>query len=220
MTLVNYTSIEIRENNEPMVELENLGLLVDPQYFQQGLSTSPRMFLRETVAQKLIKVQKSLGKNRLKIWDAFRSRDTQNNIYQKYWVETKIAHPDWSEEELKIEVGKFISPPYQKDRIPPHTTGGAVDLTLADEKGRELDMGTKFDFFGPEAEASFYDIYKNNSNIANNRKMLRKAMEAEGFTLYEDEWWHFDYGNQLWALKSGKPFAFYGEVNEDSLSKS
>ena len=43
-----------------------------------------------------------------------------------------------------------MSPPDQIERIPPHATGGTVDLTLVDENGKELDMGTEFDFFGPE----------------------------------------------------------------------
>ncbi|HUT22173.1 MAG TPA: M15 family metallopeptidase [Candidatus Bipolaricaulota bacterium] len=220
MTLAKYTSIEIKENNELMVDLGALGFLVEPKYFQQGLSTDPRMLLRIETAQKLLKVQKILGKIRLKIWDAFRSRDVQNNIYQKYWAELKTANPDWNDEKLKLEVGKFVSPPYQKDRIPPHTTGGTVDLTLVNESGNELDMGTEFDFFGPEARPFFYEIYKNNTNITNNRRLLREAMEAEGFTLDEDEWWHFDWGNQMWALKSGKPFAFYGEANSNFFPKS
>lgn len=218
MTLVKYTSVEIRENNEPMVDLSTLGFIIEPKYFQQGLSPDSKLFLRETTAQKLLKVQSTLGNLSLKIWDAFRSRNVQNNIYQKYWAELKTAHPDWDGEKLKLEVGKFVSPPYQKDRIPPHATGGAVDLTLVDEHGNELGMGTEFDFFGPEAEPFFYEIYQDKPDITQNRKILREAMQAEGFTLDEDEWWHFDWGSQIWALKSGKPFAFYGEAGDDFLS--
>ncbi len=212
MTLVKYTSIEIRENRETMVDLATLGFIVDPKYFQQGLSADARMLLRNEVAQKLLKVQDNLGGLKLKIWDAFRSRDTQNNIYKKYWAELKTAHPEWTNEQLELEVGKFVSPPYQKNRIPPHATGGTVDLTLTDANGNELNMGTEFDFFGVEAGPFFYEIYKDNPEFTKNRKILREAMEAEGFTLDQDEWWHFDYGNQIWALKSGKPFAFYGEA--------
>jgi zinc D-Ala-D-Ala dipeptidase len=213
MTLVNYTSIEIRENHDHLVDLATLGFLVEPKYFQQGLSSDGRMLLRSEVAQKLIKVQNHLGDLRIKIWDAFRSRDTQNNIYQKYWTEMKTANPEWNDEQLRLEVGKFVSPPYQKKRIPPHATGGTVDLTLIDKNGEELDMGTEFDFFGPEAEPFFYEIFKSNSKVRKNRKILREAMETQDFTLDQDEWWHFDYGNQIWALKSGNPFAFYGEAS-------
>ncbi len=216
MSLAKYTSIKIQENNEPMADLSKYNFILDPKYFQQKLSTESRFFLREQTAKKLTQVQKNLGPFRLKIWDAFRSRDTQNNIYQKYWEEIKISHPNLNEEELKLEIGKFVSPAYQKNRIPPHTTGGTVDLTLVDKNDNELDMGTEFDFFGPKAQPFYFEIYKD-KKIAKNRQIIREAMINEDFTLDEDEWWHFDWGNQMWALKSGKHFAFYGEVTKKML---
>lgn len=212
MTLVKYNKIKIRENNESLVDLAKFGFVLEPKYFEEGLSSESKMFLREGVAQKLLKIQQSLGGLRLKIWDGFRSRDVQNNIYQNYWEEVKKVHPDWDEEKLKNEVGVFVSPPYQEDRIPPHTTGGAVDLTLVDSDGNDLDMGTEFDYFGPEASSFFYEVYLDQPKIAENRKILREAMLAEDFTLDADEWWHFDYGSQIWALKRGKPFAIYGDM--------
>lgn len=212
MTLVDYTFIEIKENNEPMVNLKKMGFILETKYFEQGLSKDDRMFLRESVAQKLINIQNKLGGLKFKIWDGFRPREVQNNIYQKYWDELKTAHPEWTEEKLKQEVGKFVSPPYQKERIPPHATGGTVDLTLTNREGEELDMGTEFDFFGIEANPFFYEIYKDKPEVTNNRKLLREAMSTEGFTMDQDEWWHFDWGNQIWALKSGEPTAFYGEA--------
>lgn len=217
MTLVKYTSIEIRENNEPMVSLDKYGFIIEPKYFQKKVSDDDRLFLREEVVKKLVRIQKKLKPLKFKIWDAFRSRDVQNNIYQEYWNKFKTAHPDWNEEKLKLETGKFVSPPYQKDRIPPHATGGTVDLTLVDKDGKELNMGTEFDHFGPESQPFYFEIYNAKSNVAKNRKILRNAMLFEGFTLDEDEWWHFDWGNQIWALKSGNPYAFYGEVNPKSL---
>ena len=213
MTLVKYTSIEIRENGEELVDVSTLGLLVQPQYYQQGFSTDPKVYLRKETAKKLLDVQNSLGNLRLKIRDAYRSRDVQNNIYQKYRADSVKQHPDRDEETLKMEVGKFVSPPYQTERIPPHATWGTVDLTLVDEQGNELDMGTEFDFFGPEASPFYFEIYRNKPEVTQNRKLLHDAMLAAWFTLDEDEWRHFDRGNQMRALKSGKPFAFYGEAN-------
>lgn len=213
MTLVNYTSIEIKESNEPAADLSKFDFILDPIYYEQKLSDNPKMFLRETVIKKLLNVQKYLGKYRLKIWDTYRPRDVQNNIYQKFWNELKSQHPDWNEDKLKSVVGTFVSPPFQKDRIPPHSTGGTVDLTLTSEKGIELNMGTNFDHFGPESSPYYFEIFRDKPEIANNRKILREAMFKEGFTVDSVEWWHFDYGNQVWALKTGNPFAFYGEIS-------
>jgi D-alanyl-D-alanine dipeptidase len=212
MTLIDFRAIPIQECGEPLVDLAQLGFLVEPKYFQQGFSKDERIFLREGVAQKLLKAEKALPVGlRLKIWDAFRSREVQNNIYQWYWKLTQEKNPDWSEAQLKLEVGKFVTPPFEADRIPPHATGGTVDLTLVDSTGKELDLGTEFDFFGVEANPFFFEIYKTNPAATENRRILRSVMEAQGFTLEQDEWWHFDYGNQIWALKSGQPFAIYGE---------
>ena len=92
------------------------------QYYQQGFSTDSKVYLRKETVKKLLDVQNSLGNFRLKIRDAFRSRDVQNNIYQKYRADSVKQHPDRDEETLKMEVGKFVSPPYQTERIPPHAT--------------------------------------------------------------------------------------------------
>ncbi|MFA5947692.1 MAG: M15 family metallopeptidase [Candidatus Gracilibacteria bacterium] len=219
MSLVKYTSIKIKENNEPMVDLAKYGFIIEPKYFKQKLSSESRLFLREKTAEKLAKIQKSIKPLKLKIWDAFRSRDVQNNIYQKFYKEIKSAHPNWTEEMIKLETGKFVSHPYQKDRIPPHATGGTIDLTLVDKNGKELDMGTKFDDFGKESQPFYFEIYRNKKAITKNRKILREAMLKENFTFDEDEWWHFDYGNQMWALKTGKPFAIYGETTDSLKTK-
>ncbi len=215
MTLVPYSSITIKENNEPLVDLETLDLKVEPKYFQAGLSETQKMFLREGVAQKLLNVQKKLKGLKFKIWDGFRPRKVQDNIYQKYWSELKTAHPEWDDETLRLKVGAFVSPGYQKDRIPPHATGGTVDLTLIDANGKELDMGTEFDCFEAKAAAFFYEIYRNYPEIQKNKQILREAMLTENFTLDEEEWWHFDYGNQTWALKMGADFASYGEIESN-----
>ena len=64
-----------------------------------------------------------------------------------------------------------------------------MDLTMADLKtGKELDMGSPFDFFGTESHPFYKGIDKNQIK---NRMMLRNAMLKHGFKPYENEWWHF-----------------------------
>ncbi|MBU0613368.1 hypothetical protein KKB10_05165, partial [Patescibacteria group bacterium] len=212
MTLVEYTKIKIEENNEHLVNLNDYNFVVEPKYHNQGLSADPNLFLRKGVVKMLKDIQKELGGYRFKIWDAFRSRDVQNNIYQKFRRNLKDEHPDWNDDMLKLETGKFVSPPYEIERIPPHATGGAVDLTLTDSNGKELDMGTDFDFFGPAAGFDYFEKNDIDSRIRNNRVLLRNAMVKAGFRQDKDEWWHYDYGNQIWALELNKSFAFYGEA--------
>lgn len=71
-----------------------------------------------------------------------------------------------------------------------HNRGAAVDLTLVDLNGNELDMGSGYDFFG---RASHTDNYNFSEEILQNRKLLRKGMEAFGFSIIQSEWWHFNF---------------------------
>jgi len=210
MSLVDYTFIEIKDNGEPIIDLASLGFILDPMYFKDGLTDTPKMYLREGLVKKLKNAEKKLNGLRFKLWDGYRSRDVQNNIYQKFWKELHELHPKWSDEKLQEEAGRFLSPPFGL-RIPPHSTGGSIDLTLVDKEGKELDMGTGFDCFTKKSAPFYYEIYRDKKQIRTNRRILRSVMGSEGFTMDDDEWWHFDFGNQMWALKSGKMFAVYGE---------
>ena len=77
-----------------------------------------------------------------------------------------------------------------------HNYGSAIDLTVADEKGKPLEMGTKYDFFGelayPKEEARFLKAGKLSQKAIDNRLILRKAMTQAGFTAIDYEWWHFN----------------------------
>ncbi|KXO10174.1 D-alanyl-D-alanine dipeptidase [Moritella sp. JT01] len=211
MTNIIFEQIPIQENGEPLLCLAELGFILEPAYFNMGLSDDPNLYAREGVVKKLIQISNRLGEYRFKIWDPWRSREVQNNIYQKYWSELSTEHPEWDEDQLKDEVGKFVTVPDNPERVPPHATGGSVDLTLVDLDGNELDMGTCFDHFGAEAATLYYEEDGRDIAIRDNRRLLRQAMESAGFRSDEDEWWHFDYGNQLWAAQFGHDFAIYGE---------
>jgi len=77
-----------------------------------------------------------------------------------------------------------------------HNYGSAVDLTVADEKGKPLEMGTKYDFFGemayPKEEARLLKEGKLTTTALANRLILRNAMKSAGFMPIEYEWWHFN----------------------------
>lgn len=77
-----------------------------------------------------------------------------------------------------------------------HNYGFAMDVSLSDEAGDEVDMGTSYDFFGPLAEpryeASFVKKGKLSKKQLANRLILRSAMKAGGFIPISNEWWHFD----------------------------
>ncbi len=70
-----------------------------------------------------------------------------------------------------------------------HNKGGAVDITLVHLDGKELDMGTDFDFFGKRA---YHDNLDLPQNVLDNRKVLKETMEAHGFWSIRTEWWHYN----------------------------
>ncbi len=70
-----------------------------------------------------------------------------------------------------------------------HNKGGAVDITLATIEGKELDMGTEFDFFGKRAHHDHMDLPQ---EILDNRKLLKDGMESHGFWGIRTEWWHYN----------------------------
>ena len=75
-----------------------------------------------------------------------------------------------------------------------HNRGGAVDITLIDFNGKELDMGTSFDFFGVEAGHGYLNL---SPEILANRQLLKKIMMENGFNSLDSEWWHYNLKSAL-----------------------
>ena len=102
----------------------------------------------------------------------------------------------------------------------PHSTGGAVDLTIIDPQGNLLEMGSEFDESSERSLPNYYvDRLDPSSRLAHeNRELLSGAMSSAGFRRLTHEWWHFSFGDQNWAvlesLERGKDVvALYGGVD-------
>nr|WP_225876835.1 M15 family metallopeptidase [Flavobacterium muglaense] len=105
---------------------------------------------------------------RIKFFDCYRPLDIQ----KKMW--SIVSNP------------KYVADP-AKGSI--HNRGGAVDITLVDLEGNEVDMGTTFDFFGEKASHNYMMLSK---EVIENRKLLKKIMEGAGFVSFDSEWWHYN----------------------------
>jgi D-alanyl-D-alanine dipeptidase len=81
---------------------------------------------------------------------------------------------------------------------PPHATGAAVDVTLLDEQGELVSMGTDVDDLTDKAHPSYFR--HRNPTFHANRRLLNEVMQQNGFHRNPVEWWHFSYGDQAWAL--------------------
>lgn len=106
----------------------------------------------------------------LKLFDCYRPLSVQ----KKMWKIFPNAH--------------YLANPYTKKSV--HNRGAAVDLTLVDDEGCALDMGTGYDYFGKEAHQDFTGLSK---EVLKNRKLLREGMRKFGFRTIRTEWWHYDY---------------------------
>ncbi len=130
-----------------------------------------RFFLRPDVAIVLEEVKKSFAKEgyQLMLFDGYRPRPAQ----QKLW--DKVPNPN------------YVAPPSEGSM---HNRGVAIDLSLTDANGDEMDMGTPYDFFGPEAH---HDHMKLSQDILDRRQLLKTIMEKHGFQSIRTEWWHYSY---------------------------
>jgi D-alanyl-D-alanine dipeptidase len=130
-------------------------------------------FLRVKTVKFLLEANKSFLEKgyRIKLYDCYRPL----SIQKKMW---KIV-PD----------ANFVANP-KKGSI--HNKGGAVDISLVDSLGLELNMGNKFDFFGQEASHNFLNF---SEDILANRKFLKEIMLQHNFKSFDSEWWHYNLNN-------------------------
>ena len=128
---------------------------------------------------------------RLKIWDTYRPQTAVNHFIR--WAENvqdtamkKIFYP-MVDKSLLFEQGYI----YARSS---HSRGSTVDLTLIDAAtGKELDMGTPFDWFGEESHPDYTNL---TAEQLANRQILWDAMLGHGFTMIDSEWWHFTLANE------------------------
>lgn len=137
-----------------------------------------KCYLRTEAAQALEKVAQSLAQfnYKLVLFDCYRPSPVQ----QKLW--NKVPNPN------------YVTPP-EKGSM--HNRGVAVDLSIADDRGRYLDMGTEYDFFGVEAHT---DHMNHTKEVLRNRKLLNDLMVKYGFKGIRTEWWHFSLGSGSYEI--------------------
>jgi D-alanyl-D-alanine dipeptidase len=139
-------------------------------------------------AKSLVQVQNDLKKKNLslKIFDAYRPQMSVN-----YFIKWSNDLADTINKSLyypKIKKAQLFPMGYIAERSG-HSRGSTVDLTIIDNKtNKELDMGTLYDFFGPESSTDFSNI---TDKQMSNRLLLLEVMTKNGFKNYPMEWWHY-----------------------------
>lgn len=140
-------------------------------FLNQQVYDCAACYLRYKTVVALLAAQDDFSKlgYRLKIYDCYRPLDVQKIMWAILPGTNYVANP-------------------AKGSV--HNRGGAVDLTLIDSLGVELDMGTNFDFFGPEAHHTYTNL---SESVLANRKLLKEIMEKHDFKAIYSEWWHYNY---------------------------
>lgn len=136
------------------------------------LYPSSIVFLRKVVADSLSKANSYFIKNydfRIKIFDGYRPLSVQKIMWQIMPNENFVANPAKGSR---------------------HNRGAAVDISLIDKAGNELDMGTPYDDFSEKANIKYLDF---SPEILTNRNLILNVMKRFGFEPLESEWWHFDF---------------------------
>lgn len=134
------------------------------------LYSSDTLYARHVVANALATAQEYARAHnlQLKIFDAYRPLSIQRLMWS--------IVPD----------ERFVADPAKGSR---HNRGCAVDLTLCDMQGNDLNMGTGYDEFTEKAAATYTEL---SVDVINNRKLLDSIMSQAGFTVLPSEWWHYD----------------------------
>ncbi len=134
----------------------------------------------------------------------FRPLEVQWELFREVYKDMAQQNPNAGESELTNMTRDYVSDPSQI--CPPHVSGAAVDVMIRDDTGNIVDMGCPVNSGQDIAWAGNTDI---TASQAANRKILRDAMLEVGFAPLASEWWHYSYGDQLWAAYYGKPNALY-----------
>ncbi|MFG3049846.1 M15 family metallopeptidase [Kitasatospora sp. NPDC048239] len=199
-------AVPVQECGERLVDVRREGgLLVDARKQDPAGAFA---HLREGVLTRLLQAQDLLPSGlRLLFVEGYRPLSLQRRYFEEYAAELRAEHPRWSAEEVFSAAGRYVSPP----GIAPHSAGGAVDLTLADPEGRELDLGTRLNASPEESAGACYTGADGiTAEARRHRIILGSALRATGLVNYPTEWWHWSYGDRYWALLSGEPAARYG----------
>ena len=136
------------------------------------LYPTDKVYARKIVAEALSKVHQDLIENynlRIKIFDGYRPLSVQKKMWEIYPDDRYVANPATGSK---------------------HNRGAAVDVTIIDSTGTQLDMGTEFDNFTEKAHPSYTNLPE---TVLNNRELLSDTMMKYGFYPITTEWWHFDF---------------------------
>lgn len=173
--------IAAANDDNAFVNLKNYstGFVYDMKYagtdnfLKEQVYPCQECFLRVKTVRSLLEANAAfIAKGyRIKLFDCYRPKSIQKKMWKLVPDATFVANP-------------------KKGSI--HNKGGAVDITLVDSLGVELDMGTTFDYFGEQASHTYQNL---SEQVLANRKLLKEIMLQHNFKSFDSEWWHYNLVN-------------------------
>lgn len=217
-----YQTVPIVDCGEPLVPIPPEPFAIPPThpYVALGAPYGGRSpyHLRQGVLERLLQAQRTLQTQhpgwRILIFDAYRPLAVQRFMVDYSLAEwCRTHHLDLatltSEERAAAlaAVQQFWAIPSADPATPPpHSTGAAVDLTLVDATGAAVAMGSPIDELSPRSYPDHFAPPHPDpqaSRYHHQRQLLRQVLRSAGFCQHPKEWWHFSYGDQLWAWQQG-----------------
>ncbi|MFD7341113.1 M15 family metallopeptidase [Streptomyces violascens] len=198
------SAIPVADCGEPLIDVRGT-LLVDER---RADTAGSYVHLRRGVLDRLVHAQSLLPDGlRLLYVEGYRPPDLQRRYFEEYADELRAVNPAWPDDQVLKAASRYVSPP----EIAPHSAGAAVDLTLVDADGIELDMGTRVNANPEESDGACYtDAASISPQARTNRALLADVLSTAGLINYGTEWWHWSYGDRYWALMTGQSAALYG----------
>jgi D-alanyl-D-alanine dipeptidase len=191
-------AVPVHEVAEPLVPLD-AALSPTRELVRQGLAN------RLEAAHDLLPT--GIG---LLVVEGHRSLAAQRAIVASYGAQVRAAHPGVSDAEARHLTSRYVAPV----AVAPHVAGAAVDLTLVDACGEELDLGTAIDATPEQSDGRCYFAAAGiGADARAHRTLLARVLGDAGLVNYPTEWWHWSFGDRYWALTTGAAFARYGPVD-------
>jgi len=231
-----YYQIPIQDCGEPLIPipLDNFSVEQPHPYVKLGAEYGAKSpyCLRQGVIAALLEAQFLIEKRhpqwKIRIYDAYRPVGVQQYMVN-YSYNSLVKNLELQEEQLSAQQRQdlwnrvyriWAAPSLDQKMPPPHSTGGAVDVTIVNQQGVKLDMGGEIDELSERSHPDYYlsDQDGDNQQYHFNRQLLNRAMTNAGFYQHPGEWWHFSLGDQMWAWQhnqnnpTAQAIARYGRV--------
>ncbi|MFY7802803.1 MAG: M15 family metallopeptidase [Limnoraphis robusta] len=230
-----YQKVPIQDCGEPLlpIPLEQFAVESPHPYEKLGApyhlsGVDSPYSLRQEVLERLITAQTQLQFDypgwKILIFDAYRPVEVQQFMVDYTFAElikTRELKPDLISAEQRQAILKEVYqfwavPSLDPATPPPHSTGAAIDITLVNHTGKIVDMGSPIDEISPRSYPNHFakSYHSIEQKYHQNRQILAAVMISAGFQQHPNEWWHFSYGDQMWAWLNNQQ-----ETEQKSVAK-